>query len=455
MIELPRDVARLFRAVLRKSVLVAEPRTSCPSILLQTGKQGLTLSCQQGDVALRYHTPSNLPTEAIALPFTLLADLEGRGSGTVQLEQISPVKGRVCWSEGTVSFDTATPDSLPAPPQPAGKPTQLEPEFLSALADATRSTNRDAVRYALQHLMLRGKDGAVVATDGRQLLVQRGYPLPWKDNVLIRALPVFGCRELPKEEPILLGRSGEQVTLEIGPWLLSFKTDNSLRFPDVDHVIPSTRGGLSRLHLDPQDADVLTRDLPKMPGRDDNHSPVILELGEPVRVCPADGEKPIAELVLARSRFEGPAVRACMDRNLLLRAIQLDFRQIIVIRPDKPILCQDEKRTYLWMPLGDPASSGKPAAPQPVTTTPVSDPIPPITRSKPMPTLNGQRPTPEPQPGTEEADPLVEAEALRVQLQETLTRTVRLITCLKQQRRQNRVVQSAMASLRRLQEIGR
>jgi len=72
-----------------------------------------------------------------------------------------------------------------------------------------------------------------------------------------------------------------------------------------------------------------------------------------------------------------------------------------------------------------------------------------------MPTLNGQRPTPEPQPGTEEADPLVEAEALRVQLQETLTRTVRLITCLKQQRRQNRVVQSAMASLRRLQEIGR
>jgi len=174
VIELPREVARLFRAVLRKSVLAAEPRSSCPLILLQSGKQGLTLSCQQGDVGLRYHTPGSLATDAIALPFTLLADLEGRGSGTVQLEQISPVKGRVCWSEGTVSFDTATPDSLPPPPQPVGKPTQLEPQFLSALADATRSTNRDAVRYALQHLMLRGKDGAVVATDGRQLLVQRG-----------------------------------------------------------------------------------------------------------------------------------------------------------------------------------------------------------------------------------------------------------------------------------------
>jgi len=144
-----------------------------------------------------------------------------------------------------------------------------------------------------------------------------------------------------------------------------------------------------------------------------------------------------------------------MDRNLLLRAVQLGFRQIVVIRPDKPILCQDEKRTYLWMPLAAPTTSDKPATQLPAATTPAPDPIPSITRSKPMPALNGQRPTPEPPPGDEGLDPLAEAEALRVQLQETLGRTVRLIASLKQQRRQNRVVQSAMASLRRLQDVGR
>ena len=51
----------------------------------------------------------------------------------------------------------------------------------------------------------------------------------------------------------------------------------------------------------------------------------------------------------------------------------------------------------------------------------------------------------------EPPDPIGEAEELRVQLQAALTRTVRLIAALKQQRRQSRVVESALASLRRLQ----
>ena len=51
----------------------------------------------------------------------------------------------------------------------------------------------------------------------------------------------------------------------------------------------------------------------------------------------------------------------------------------------------------------------------------------------------------------EPLDPIAEAEELRVALQAALTRTSRLIAALKQQRRQSRVVESALASLRRLQ----
>jgi hypothetical protein len=53
-----------------------------------------------------------------------------------------------------------------------------------------------------------------------------------------------------------------------------------------------------------------------------------------------------------------------------------------------------------------------------------------------------------------EADALAEAEALRQQLQEALARTARLIAALKQQRRQGRAVQAAVASLRKLQQLG-
>jgi hypothetical protein len=53
-----------------------------------------------------------------------------------------------------------------------------------------------------------------------------------------------------------------------------------------------------------------------------------------------------------------------------------------------------------------------------------------------------------------EADALAEAEGLRLQLQEALARTSRLIAALRQQRRQGRAVRSAVASLRKLQQLG-
>ena len=52
---------------------------------------------------------------------------------------------------------------------------------------------------------------------------------------------------------------------------------------------------------------------------------------------------------------------------------------------------------------------------------------------------------------TETFDPLMEAEALKVALQEALNRSSRLIAGLRQFRRQHKAVASAMASLRQFQ----
>ena len=40
--------------------------------------------------------------------------------------------------------------------------------LVQALAEAARSATKDATRYALHHLQLRGRSGEIVATDGRQ-----------------------------------------------------------------------------------------------------------------------------------------------------------------------------------------------------------------------------------------------------------------------------------------------
>jgi hypothetical protein len=62
---------------------------------------------------------------------------------------------------------------------------------------------------------------------------------------------------------------------------------------------------------------------------------------------------------------------------------------------------------------------------------------------------NGASPVPE------TIDPLTEAETLRVRLQEALASATRLIGVLRQQRKQSRAVRAAVASLRRLEDLGR
>ena len=54
----------------------------------------------------------------------------------------------------------------------------------------------------------------------------------------------------------------------------------------------------------------------------------------------------------------------------------------------------------------------------------------------------------------QQVDPLSEAEELRSQLQEALTRTSRLLATLKQQRRQRKAVDTAVQSLRKLRGLG-
>ena len=446
MIELSRDLARVFRAVLRKSVLAADPRGPSPPILCRADKGGLTLSCERGEVGLGHHTPGALPADSIVLPSTLLAEIEGRTKGTVRLESIAPSRGRANWSEGGASrvVEFATPaESIAPSPTPPSNPTRMDRSFLLALDESARTASRDFGKPAIRRVLLRGSEGSVIATDGRQLLIKRGFSLPWKDDVLIPALPVFGCRELPADGTIRLSKAGEYVTLGIGPWLLRLKGVPAGPYPDIDKVVPRLDASASRLILDPHDAQELVRALPGLPGRDEQFSPVTIDLGERVCVRARSESGPVAERILARSSARGPTVRVAMDRRYLLRATQLGFTEIVVPGPDKPLVCRDDQRTYLWMPLEDavvpPESKGdRPSMPQP-RPTPRNDPMPP-TESNGAP------------PGDETIDPLAEAEALRSLMHEALTRTARLIGTLKRQRRQDRVVRSAMASLRRLQQ---
>jgi hypothetical protein len=452
LVELSRLLVRQFRAVLRKSVLAADPRGPCPTVLCRSGHNGLSVSCVQAGVGVRHHTSGPLPIDNVAFPASLLRDLEAAGE-TITLEQVSPFKARASWNAGdgphVIDFDTADPTSLPAPPEVPRGMVSLEPGFLTVLDDAARTASRDAGRYACNHILLRGKDGSVIATDGKQLLVQKSFSLPWEEDRFLPALPVFGHRELPRDTPVRVGLEKDRLALEFGPWLLVIKAEAGIRFPEVDRVIPGIAASKTRLQLDAKDANELMRALPRLPVDDDQHRPVTLDLGGKVAVRAKGEKEQVEELRLPLSKVEGPSMIVVMDRRYLVRALQLGFSEILVESPDKPLLCKDSRRTFVWMPLSDAqaVTSTRPAR------KPATPPAPPP-RTNDMPASNDnrgqeQRNGSEPHPM---ADPIAEAEALRLQLQEALSRTSRLITALKQQRRQGRIVKTAIDSLRRLQQ---
>jgi hypothetical protein len=471
VITLERCLAQQLRAMLRRCPLPSGLRDP-PRLRLQTGPDGLHIAMPLAECAISYHQPGSLPEEVLAIPASVLGDIEGK-SGSVQLEVLASGKGRASWDDGELprSLELATVVSqsvLPLPERPSlWQP--IEPAFLDALAEAARTAAPESVRLALSRLQLCGSTGQIIATDGRQLLVQGGFSLPWKEDVLIPALPLFASRQMPREGPLALGRTPSHVTLLLGRWTVQLEIDTSGRFPDIQAVIPRRDSKATQLRVSEEDAAFLVHTLSSLPGSKEDCSPITLEVGEQVLLRARGEDSPdLSELVLAHSSSTGPAVRLCLDRRYLRRALQLGYRQVQLASAARPLMCQDEWRTYLFMPLDkDRALAASDDAvsisSNPVRLTPSpachktqrrkplmprpANPEPPAshgsaTSSAPSPPENGQE---------QHVDLLAEAEALRALLQNAQARLTRLMTALRQQRRQSRALQAAMASLRDLQ----
>jgi hypothetical protein len=236
--------------------------------------------------------------------------------------------------------------------------------------------------------------------------------------------------------------------------------------PNTDTVIPRTDTMASRLHLSEEDARFLAHVLPRLPGDGDHLSPVTLDLGNRVLVrARADTVPQVSEVVLSGSSCEGPAVRVACNRHFLRRVVQLGFRDVLLRNASTPLLCRDATRTYLFMPLDNALPPSSDAVrivsgeSTPVAVRVKPRPEPERRReAMPRPPRNGNDPRngsadvppPVPPAETEPPGPLVEAEALRSLLHDAQLRKSRLLSALKQQRRQTRALRSAMDSLRGL-----
>jgi hypothetical protein len=472
VIELPRALARDFRAVLRRSLADAVLRGPLPAVLCRAGPGGRSLYAGLGELAVCHHQPGDFPVAELAFPGSVLAAFEGGPSQPVALEEVQPGRGRARWEEGgavrSAEFPTVRPETVAPFPDRPELLTPVPDGFLAALGEAALTTAEPgSTRLSLSRVQLRGRGGAVVATDGRQLLVQSGFPLPWTDDLLVPRVPAFAGRLLSGATPVAVGRTETHVLVQAGPWTFALAIDVKARYPDVRDVIPRPNARTTHLRLDPADAALLLKALPGLPGHDEHNRPVTLDLG-PRPAVRAESGAAVEEIDLSRSAVQGPPLRLATDRRCLLRALRLGFLEVEAGPEERPLVCRDAGRTYLWMYLtaGEalpPTPAGPAAVPcdaSPATPEHVSNPTRRI-QTMPRPAQNGNAPhddVPAAPNGARavEADLetlLAEGEALRGLLQEAHGRLGRLLAGLKHHRRQAKAVETALASLRPFQKV--
>jgi hypothetical protein len=237
MIQITRNLARQLRSVLRRALNLTSHGLQ-PAVVFESGPDGLRIRCHSDQAAVEYYQPGKLAPERIVAPIDLLADCEGRKEEPLTLD-VEGTSVLASWRDGSIPqiarYETPRGKQGPFPELP-GNLTANEPRLRPALQDAASTTNPEYWRYALGCLQLR-PTGQIVATDGRQVLVQNGFAFPWQDDLLVPANKVFGCRELPQDEPLLVGGGPHRVTLQTGPWIIHLSVLKEGRFPQVDELL--------------------------------------------------------------------------------------------------------------------------------------------------------------------------------------------------------------------------
>lgn len=449
-----RDLAR-FRAAVRRCV-AGRPRGLAPPVVLQQGKDGLTLSAalEETTLALRLSTASG-PIERLVVPFGVLASLEGPGGGGARFERIGNDGIRCHWSDRgetkEVSCEPVPRENEPAALPPVEKLQVMSPSLLPALHACGQTASRNSGgRLALSRLQLRGQDGAIAGSDGHQLLLWRGFTFPFQENLLVPAIPLFGGRELSEEQEARLGRTEHHVAIAAGPWMVWLAVDSASHYTDVMAVLPRS-SRLAKLVMDDADATAVLQSLQKRPTIGDEVLPVVLDLGaQPVLRGPEESPGGSEPLPLYRSTYSGPATAVRLDPKYLARALALGLRELRFTSGEAPLLFRDAQRCYLVAPFGPAPAPIASSADRPALPAPSPAPSFPHQGEEPMNLEKDGGPPTERPPAEAVLDPLTEAEALRAALAEVVRRVGRLILSLRQLHKQRRALQAAWTSLKHL-----
>jgi len=490
MIQIPRTTLRALRRDIRQALDVTSAKHA-PAVTLRSVKDQLVIQSATDQVAFEFRLPFASSTDdselCITVPSEVFRTCEGRTQETVTFQQHDD-QINVQWFDQRIpkKLSVAATEAVPMPKAPdAFHP--IGQHFLSAMAEASKTTTKEPSRFAMDCIRLRGSDGQIAASDSYQALLQAGFQFPWSDEILVASSRALQSPDFFHAPHVEIGRSDDWFFIRLEQQTLCLKIEKERRFPHVDLQIPTEGSAATTLQLSSGDATFLESFLCRMPGATDHRSPVTVELNGVVAIRATDDENlnPV-ELVLDDSRRDGNELRFQTNRTYLSRAAQLGFRDIYLRNSEAPAFCRDPSRTYLWALLSEhgaiPANDEMPTI---HSNLPTSDSFIPQNSSIERPTelmtnnasssqttsARSQSPR-KPNGGPtlsattastaeaasqcdEELTPtlLAQAETVRESLSQALTDVRELITAIKRNQKQNRLVESTLRSLKQLEHI--
>ncbi len=300
MITLSRRQVRRLRAVFRRHALGYRHKGPVPPLVFVPDPDvGLRVRHHQPHLAVEtvLRSVPGFP-EPLCIPLDALADLEGSEDSPIVLEASSPTQTRARWEDRGIpqvkEYTVPEPASLPPFPEPPATFSSGPAPSLQDLAEAAATTDDDSTRYALGCLQFRGSSGEIIATDGRQILLQSGFRFPWEENLLVHRSALFSCRGLPRDLPVSLGKTDTHVALRVGDWTIWLGIRADARYPRIADVIPDERVPTIKLQLAAEDATFLDQALERLPGGEALYAPVTLDLNGQVSVrAQADRSSPV------------------------------------------------------------------------------------------------------------------------------------------------------------------
>ena len=467
MIQLTRKHIRAIRTTIRQSLGISNARKA-PTITFRASLTELLIQAATQQLSVECRMPGHHQPECFAIPYEALSTSEGKQDDLVSITRRDDI-ATLQWADAGIpqSLQFPATDAVEMPPIPNNLIT-IDPQFLSAMAEAVATTDQESTRFALNCIRLRGRDGQIAATDSAQALIQTGFSFPWDDEILVTGSGAFASSDFAAADELRIGRSADWVTLQSNSRTLHLRIEKERRFPNIDLQIPTNGSAATTLSLSEDDIEFLLTSTKRLPGASETNSPVTVDLNGVVAIrAAAEDQSSPTELVLSNSRRVGEEIRFSTDRTFLNRAAELGFRDILLRSDKAPAYCQDDRRTYIWALLDESGvlrSNGE--------TTRICSPVTSIskttqTRTKNTMTTAQPKPAqpeikqpavrpaataatePEPIPGL-----LAQAETLRDSLSAALSDTRDLITAIKRNQKQNRLVETTLRSLKQLEHIG-